>query len=345
MGEIINFGGDWRLVYSRSLILGCADMPRIGEDFLDAVVYLYPSTHEAQEGINIGGSGFLITMPAESVEGHFNYVVTNRHVLAKADVLRVNTKQGGTHIERVPRETWHPSKTDDLAVRIITPQPTFAYKTVSIDIILTEAKAEKIRLGIGDSVFMVGRFINHEGKQRNAPLVRFGSIAQMPFEPIPYTLEGKPHEQVSIIADIRSIGGYSGSPVFLNEHQFLPRPSGGDKTDKHWLIGIDWGHIPMWSPVCGLDEEPIGHTQVNINSGMAGIIPSWKLLELLMSNDLVSERKKMEALHLAALKSSSGAPDFGGSPVSPPATDENPNAREDFNSLLGAAARKQPQGD
>jgi hypothetical protein len=31
---------------------------------------------------------------------------------------------------------------------------------------------------------MVGRFINHEGKQRNLPALRYGNIAMMPLEPI-----------------------------------------------------------------------------------------------------------------------------------------------------------------
>ena len=71
-------------------------------------------------------------------------------------------------------------------------------------------------------------------------------------------------------------------------------------VDKQWLIGIDWGHIPMWSPLCGSDETPIGAgTQVNINSGMACIVPSWRLLDLLMEDDVVQQRKNLERLILA----------------------------------------------
>jgi hypothetical protein len=188
---------------------------------------------------------------------------------------------------------------------------------------------------------MVGRFINHEGKQRNAPLVRFGAIAQMPGEPIAYTLNGKYHEQQSIIADIRSIGGYSGSPVFLNELSFLSRPNRAQRVEKHWLLGVDWGHIPMWRPVCGPDEEPIGNTQVNINSGMAGIVPAWKLLDLIMADTLVKQRADFEDAYLKAHKGSPAVPDA----AVPPANDANPIHREDFTRLLGAAGRKPPQED
>lgn len=321
-------------------------MPRIGEDFLDSVLYLYRSRHEAKEGINIGGSGFLVSVAAQHAPGlSFVYAVTNRHVIEKADVIRFNTKEGLTHAAKFARNTWIESKTDDLAIRPInaTELPdspgTFVHKTVNASQILSRDRAEKIKLGIGDDFFMVGRFINHEGKQQNAPLVRYGSISQMPAEPISYSLGGQRHDQICIMADVRSIGGFSGSPVFLNELIFT-RPDGGEVPDRHWLIGIDCSHIPMWSPVCGIDEEPIGQTQVNVNSGMAGIIPAWILLEMLMSDDLITKRARDEKIFLSASKSSKAVPDFGGA-VSSPAGDENPNAREDFMRLASAAARKQ----
>ena len=115
--ELARIGGDWRLLYS-TLSVECQDMPRLSDDFLDCVLYLYRSTHEANEGINPGGSGFLLAVPSEIIpHGKFIYAVTNCHVLAAADVLRLHTQEGGMHIERVPRELWIRSKTDDLAIQ------------------------------------------------------------------------------------------------------------------------------------------------------------------------------------------------------------------------------------
>ena len=101
-------------------------VPRIRDEYLDCAIYLYRSKHEALEGIGIGGSGFLLSVPAERLpppQG-FIYAVTNRHVV---------------------------------------PPP---------------------QRGDRSDVFLVGRFINHEGQQRNAPTLRFGLIAQMPGDPI-----------------------------------------------------------------------------------------------------------------------------------------------------------------
>lgn len=314
-------------------------MPRIHDNFVETAIYLYRSKAEAEDGINAGGSGFLVSIPAETHPGGtFIYAVTNRHVLEVADVARFNTSDGDTRIQHLPREKWMRSKTDDLAIvslfmgeGVLWKQRYFPHT-----LILSKEKAEKINLGIGDQVFMVGRFINHEGKQQNAPLVRFGNIAQMPTEPLASTVEGKYHEQESIIADIRSIGGYSGSPVFLNE---LPlNRDGAEPATEHWLIGIDWGHVKLWSPVCGFDETPTGQTQVNINSGMAGIVPSWKLLDMLMSDEQVLFRKSEEEALTKAKASIGGSPDV----AAPPASDANPTHRDDFTRLLGAAM-KAPQ--
>jgi hypothetical protein len=58
-------------------------MPRIRDEILDCVIYLYRSVHEAEEGINIGGSGFLVGVACESLgpnDAHV-YAITNKHVI------------------------------------------------------------------------------------------------------------------------------------------------------------------------------------------------------------------------------------------------------------------------
>jgi hypothetical protein len=57
----------------------------------------------------------------------------------------------------------------------------------------------------------------HEGRQKNSPTARFGNIAQMPNEPVII----KRFEQECFLVEARSIGGYSGSPVFGQEDHHL----------------------------------------------------------------------------------------------------------------------------
>jgi len=272
-------------------------MPRLKDEFLECVIYFYRSEHEAKEGINIGGSGFLVSIPAPEIPGNksFLYAVTNRHVLAAgAHFLRWNQANSGIFVVETKNNDWVSSETDDLAVTPIDPTgwDTLAHKAIGLDSILSEKIAKEIEFGVGDEVFMVGRFINAEGKQRNQPTVRFGNIAQMLGEPLHCRIDSKTIiDQYSILAEIRSIGGYSGSPVMLNELPFIDRLKTGKTIDKHWLVGIDWGHVPMWSPVCGFNEEPIGNGwQVETNTGMAAIVPAWKLRDLLMTKVLADAR-------------------------------------------------------
>jgi len=154
-----------------------------------------------------------------------------------------------------------------------------------------------LEIGPGDEVFIVGRFINHEGKQgkqRNLPSLRFGNIAMMPWEPIKHP-DG--HLQESFLVEVRSIGGYSGSPVFVHILPFSKRPGqkGWSMERGPWLLGIDWGHLPLRKKVeeWMLDDwKPIsdGWT-VEVISGMTGVVPVWRLEELLNIKELASSRK------------------------------------------------------
>ena len=49
-------------------------MPRLRDEILDCVVYLYRSYHEADEGIAIGGSGFALGMPCESLLAQLTFM-------------------------------------------------------------------------------------------------------------------------------------------------------------------------------------------------------------------------------------------------------------------------------
>lgn len=68
----------------------------------------------------------------------------------------------------------------------------------------------------GGEVFMIGRFVGHDGRQKNTPSVRFGNISRMR---ISDAEEGADQNQEEVderfLIDCRSIPDYSGSPVFF----------------------------------------------------------------------------------------------------------------------------------
>ena len=207
-------------------------MPRIHNQFLECSVYLYPSKEAAEKGERAGGSGFLISIKA-AVEGWTHiYAVTNSHVIREGNspVIRLNTQSGETDVLEYEQDAWiHHPDGDDIAVCPLDfPAAQFVVRFIDRDkVFVTPNRIRFFDIDIGDGTFMVGRFSNHEGKQRNTPSVRFGNIAMMPDEPIKHP---RGHMQESFLIESRSIGGYSGSPVFVHipnyETRFEDYPSG-----------------------------------------------------------------------------------------------------------------------
>jgi hypothetical protein len=197
-------------------------VPRIGDQYLDCAVYVYRSLSDARAGERQGGSGFVIAVPLETKpEYSWSYIVTNQHVVRGAGnpVIRINRKDGKTDCFETNSTDWtaHPHG-DDVAVMFFELDPNvMATRNIPTSIFLTEQLVADEDVGVGDNVFMVGRFINHEGRQQNKPSVRFGNISMMPGERIE-----SPHgiEQDSFLIEARSLPGYSGSAVFFifDEH-------------------------------------------------------------------------------------------------------------------------------
>jgi hypothetical protein len=277
-------------------------MPRLRDELLNIAVYLYRSRHEAEEGINIGGSGFLLQMPAQTVaDAFFMYAVTNAHNIEHgATVLRLNASDGGILVIERKAEDWFCSETDDLAVCIMPALDSEAHRCLPDNFLVSKQDVGDCDIGIGEEIFVVGRFINAEGKARNTPTVRFGNIAQMPSEPFLVKRGQREYEQESFLVEVHSIGGYSGSPVLVDLLPSAHRREGATGANTLKLLGVMWGHVLDWVDVTGPDGDPKGmpgESMVEMNTGVAGVVPSWKLRELLDSPRVALDRRVREMLH------------------------------------------------
>jgi hypothetical protein len=294
-------------------------MPRISDTFTECAVYIYSSVEDARDGTSQGGSGFLVGVPSEKHTGFsFIYVVTNWHVVLKANtpILRMNRKDTG--VENFPTEldAWvrHPDGDDIAAFPIVPEIERMRFISVSVSNFLTHDLALQEDVGIGDDVFMVGRFIGHDGKQRNAPAVRFGNIAMMPTEKI---ISESGIEQEAFLVEARSLPGYSGSAVFLyasSPMNDMSRTRLGAAMDAPkfpdnraelaalamkqmsakgpYLLGIDWCHLNNEARVRDKQGNVLAEGwSVSENTGMAGVIPAWKIAELLNCDELVEWRR------------------------------------------------------
>ena len=82
-------------------------------------------------------------------------------------------------------------------------------------------------------------------------------------------------------------------------------------------------------------------------SGMNGVVPAWHIKELLNMPELKKLFDEAEQKHIKAVSASrvSIQPAVASLKAAPPASDANPNHREDFMRLVGEAARKPAQED
>ena len=207
------------------------------------------------------------------------YAVTTRHVVdLGATVLRVNRIEGGVDTIVTDPTHWVMSDEHDLAIYPLDMAADHAWYAIATTHFATEQMtAPNGEFTVGSETFMVGRLANTENSERNTPVVRFGHVS-MTQGPIRRS-DGQ--SQNSFVVECRSASGFSGSPVFvisgsgryahLGERQFT---QGGPDFERAYLLGIDWGHIPLWRGVFGPDRQtPLGGMRVDQNSGMAGVIP------------------------------------------------------------------------
>jgi hypothetical protein len=138
---------------------------------------------------------------------------------------------------------------------------------------------------IGDEIFYTGLFWEVPGAEKNAPIVRIGNISAMPGEPI--ATEDGP--AVVYLMEARSIGGLSGSPVFVDLGGRIRTVKGGPdplgSEHEYYLIGVACGHWDIEN------KKSLGQS---VNMGIAMVTPTSKVLEVLNRQELLTMRSKKE---------------------------------------------------
>jgi hypothetical protein len=322
-----------------NLYLDWEPMPRVPDEYLKCVVYLYPDIATADAGGRVGGTGFLVGI--KEGQTNFYYIVTNKHVIDDGNsTVRFNTISEKHEAYDYDERNWFKSANSDVAIYpMMEPIPKNIFlHAVEVGQFLTKETMARLDIGIGSEVFFAGRFINAEGKEKNRPSLRFGTIAQTQTD----IIDGVE----SFLVEARSIPGYSGSPVFTYTTAGAPMNvvSSGLRTKSFgpFLFGIDWSHILDY--VDAKDER--GNKlafKIRNNSGMMGVIPAWHLLDLLYRKDVL-EMRDNDPRKQRASSPDQASTDAASRDAASNASEANPNAREDFTSLLNAAARKQKQG-
>ncbi len=327
-------------------------MPRIHPVFLGCVIFLYPDRKSAEEGADFGGTGFLANVDWKSFprSGHI-YAVTNSHIIQDGfSVIRVNRKDGGIEIWEYDEVDWEPDPSgSDLSVLRVEPTDEHAWSCIPVHLpkgkeelcFLTDDIILDYSIGIGDEVFSPGRLIDVSGKQRNRPVVQFGCISMMPPEKI--------LGQESLLVELRSRTGFSGSPIFV----FLPptaehmRPKTrkemhSDRMYGPWLLGMRWGQFPTRDQ---LGDKEGQEELAKYASGMVMAIPAQRIAQFLLSNEKLARQRqdiedlaRRQGINDVLLESTTARQE-------PSTKADNPSHKEDFSRLLSSVATGKPRDD
>jgi len=133
----------------------------------------------------------------------------------------------------------------------------------------------------------------------------------LPFEKIKLGRSANNHMQEAFLVESRSISGYSGSPVFVygpteTETRIPPDyydsyeardtyvTSITDLVGNLAFLGIDCGHAPDIRKVVNSQGIPHPDWRIDINTGMAIVIPAWRLMDLLNRPEFEMQRKERD---------------------------------------------------
>jgi hypothetical protein len=212
------------------------------------------------------------------------YAVSAAHVARQAGAITINTENSVDIVEVGPSE-WLYSVDYDVALYSFPIDDIHHGKYITQGMVRSRESMADLNVGVGDDVFMIGRFINKEGKRRNTPVARFGAIAMMPNPEDPVGFEvGMP--QPAFLVECRSIGGFSGAPVFVDfSGRHIDELIGSNGLPDAVLLGVDLGHLSYPQGI------PSGPRQM-WSAGLAVVLPVWHLRDLLLSSEAVEQRKE-----------------------------------------------------
>ena len=260
-----------------------------------AFIYAEPRARRVPEG-----TVFFVSIsdrdPDPEGNRYWTYAVTAKHVLTslkkerhKRVLIRLN-RQSGTIWQQSKIDDWtfHP-ETDLAAIHFPLPPeaectPFPARRHLIDDVIRSRG------IGPGEDIFLTGLFVQRPGEDRNLPIIRVGNIAALPDEPI-RTNHGT---FKAYLIEARSLGGLSGSPVFVNLGGFrrvdvdTVSPHGFAEyalTTGFLLLGVAYGHYEKRVPRRDRGDE-------YVNVGISLVIPADRILELLNTEQEIEMRKK-----------------------------------------------------
>jgi len=300
-------------------------MPRIPQNVIKGVFYLYANKDDAEACRDPGGTGFIVRYDAQQGEtilrSHFFYGVTNQHVACYGyPVIRLNKLDGSPDIIDLNPDQWFfiPGKYDVAVAPLKLDDEVHDVSSISTRQFVIENGRPNI--SVGEDVFMIGLFLDADKTAINVPMARFGHVSMLPNEKAKIEQENG-FWNVNYIVDMHSRTGFSGSPVYVyrtfgsdltnlfghdfEEIEIMPtraithggsfRARGRLRVHNLFnLLGIHWAQFPeQWDLK---EKDKISEARrkslvakdsyIEGMSGMTCVIPAWQIYEVLNMPEL-----------------------------------------------------------
>jgi len=271
---------------------------RVPDVVLRSVAFIGEATNEDSEGVtgDLHATGFFVCVPFSTPSlshKRWGFFVTAGHIAKdlsdRSIYFLVNKKGGGVTGIHVIGTNWliHPTdRTADVAVIPVELNKEADMKCVAIGDFVRPFDFTKENVGVGDEVFITGLFTEAPGQKRNMPIVRHGNLAMLPDEQIQIETG---YADVYLV-EARSIGGLSGSPVFVRSADF--RSEGLDSTRGIKLLGLMHGHWDIRESE--MNNARITQSRRGVNLGIGIVVPAMKILETINQPRCVEWRTEME---------------------------------------------------
>ena len=298
-------------------------MAFIDDEILKCVGFIgYKTLHDGK--YHLRGSVFFIgteEMPENEGKSNYVYWVTARHVIDKIKALgcehvqvRMNSKDGGAYWIETKTSDWFVDPDDptrDIAILSRGIPTTDDHACIGSKFHLTDEVQERMEFGITDEVAVLGLFWRRFGQRRNIPIARVGTIASLNDEDLVATQLGL---APIYLIEARSIGGLSGSPVFVHvgiNRAFSSKVSKGEPN--LYLIGLIHGHYDVKSEeIDQLDDADL--SVANVNTGIAMVTPFFRLDELVAKHkEYLKQKLAVPFVSFDALGETKLQFDIGGS--------------------------------
>ena len=284
-------------------------MAYVPNELLKCVVFLgYKDKHGKHQ---VAGSAFWVSRAGPSdIQDVYRpaYLVTAGHVIeciksrsSATDPrvwMRVNIRDSQGLWKDVYNGSWkfHRDAGADLAVLKIGMDNNLDHAAWPLEnsVNAETLSASHYTVEHGDEVFFSGLFWPHKGILRNTPIVRVGNVAALREEPV-LTKFG---QSDAYLVDAHSIGGFSGSPVFIDTveakraRELSTSPFLG--PSRFLLLGFMHGHYHEEDEESEIVVDD-GTGQAKVNTGICIVIPSEKIIEVIHESFFAEEEEEIKA--------------------------------------------------